>query len=42
MYRCNYTSLINYISFTNKINYSYEYNNNYIIVGIRIGVIIQY
>ena len=42
MYRCNYTTLINYISFTNKIIYSYEYNNNYIIIRIRKGVFIQY
>ena len=40
MYKCNYTTLINYISFTNKITYSYEYNFYYTIICIRIGVII--
>ena len=39
---CNFTILINYISFTNKITYSYEYNNFYVNIRIRIGVIIQY
>ena len=42
MYRRNYTTLINYISFTNKITYSYDYNNIYIFVCIRIRVIKQY
>ena len=42
MYRCKYATLINYISFTDKINYSYEYNNKNIVIRVRIGVIIQY
>ena len=42
MYRCNYTTLIIRISITNKIPYSYTYNNNYIIIRVRIDVIIQY
>ena len=42
MYRCNYTTLINYITMTNKITYSYIYNNNYNKFRIRIDVIIQY
>ena len=41
MFRCNYTTLNNYISFTNRITYSYEYNNNFNIIRIQIGVIIQ-
>ena len=41
MYRCNYTTLFNHTSFTNKITYSYEYNNYYTIIRVRIGVIIQ-
>ena len=42
MYTCNYTTLINYITITNKITYSYMYNNNYNIIRIRIDVIIQH
>ena len=41
MYRSIYTTLINYISITNKIKYSYKYNNNYIIIRIPTDVIIQ-
>ena len=40
MYGCNYTILINYISITNKITYSYKYNNKYIIIRIQIDVIV--
>ena len=41
MYKCNYTTLTNYISITNKITYSYMYNKNYIIIRTRIDAIIQ-
>ena len=41
MYRCNYTTLINFITMTNKITQSYMYNNNYNIIRIPIDVIIQ-
>ena len=42
MYKRKYTTLINYITITNKITYSYMYENNYINIRIRIDVIIQY
>ena len=40
MYGCNSTILINYISITNKVTYSYKYNSNYIIIRIRKDVLI--
>ena len=42
MYKRKYTTLINYITITNKINYSYMYKDIYINIRIRIDVIIQY
>ena len=42
MNSCNYIILVNYNISTKKINYSYEFNNYYIIIRVRIGVIIQY
>ena len=42
MYKRKYTTLINYITSTNKITYSYLYKNNYNNIRIRIDVNIQY
>ena len=41
MYWYTYTTLTNYISITNKITFSYNYNNNYINIRIRNFVNIQ-
>ena len=41
MYKRKYATLINYITITNKITYSYMYKNNYNIIRIRIYVNIQ-
>ena len=42
MYKRKYTTLINYITITKKITYSYMYKNNYNNIRNRIDVIIQY
>ena len=42
MYKRKYTTLINYITITNNITYSYMYKNKYNNIGIRIDVFIQY
>ena len=42
MYKRKNTTLIIFITITNKITYSYLCKNNYNIIRIRIDVIIQY
>ena len=42
MYKRKHTTLINYITITNEITYSYMYKNEYNVIRIRIDVIIQY
>ena len=42
MYDRKFTTLINYITITKNITYSYMHKSNHNIIRIRIDVIIQY